>query len=257
MVIFVLSVSFVSAVPMSTSTMTFCKYNSGHTDYPFACNSGLIEGDTASCTPPTACTTDASHVGYIYCYALSNCYINGFTKTGPINTGIYIALCCQPESDSAFCARLGKTCGSVTATDNCGISRTVSSCGACFSGQKCSNGNCAACPAETCNNLDDNCNGVIDESLTTTSGCSQNGICAGSSKTCSAGSWSACSKTPVTETCNNLDDNCNGAVDEGLTTITGCSQIGYCSGAYKTCSAGSFGACSKVPQTETCNNLDD
>src|SRR6187431_1985167 len=27
---------------------------------------------------------------------------------------------CQPELDSAFCQRLGNTCGSVTAADNCG-----------------------------------------------------------------------------------------------------------------------------------------
>lgn len=43
---------------------------------------------------------------------------------------------CQPESDLAFCARLGKTCGSVTATDNCGASRTAE-CGTCGSFRTC------------------------------------------------------------------------------------------------------------------------
>jgi len=40
---------------------------------------------------------------------------------------------CVPETDDAFCLRLGKTCGSVTANDNCGTSRTIYSCGDCSS----------------------------------------------------------------------------------------------------------------------------
>ncbi len=38
---------------------------------------------------------------------------------------------CAPESDPAFCTRLGRTCGSVTATDNCGSVRTIDDCGTC------------------------------------------------------------------------------------------------------------------------------
>jgi hypothetical protein len=40
---------------------------------------------------------------------------------------------CLPEADGAFCARLGKNCGAVTAFDNCGATRTVASCGVCGS----------------------------------------------------------------------------------------------------------------------------
>lgn len=50
---------------------------------------------------------------------------------------------CTPESDSAFCTRLGKQCGSVTATDNCNSARTVSSCGACTAPQTCGGGGTA------------------------------------------------------------------------------------------------------------------
>ncbi len=39
---------------------------------------------------------------------------------------------CMSESDAAFCARLGKSCESVTANDNCGVSRTVNICGVCM-----------------------------------------------------------------------------------------------------------------------------
>lgn len=38
---------------------------------------------------------------------------------------------CTPESDEAFCARLAKSCGELTADDNCGVSRTANSCGGC------------------------------------------------------------------------------------------------------------------------------
>lgn len=36
--------------------------------------------------------------------------------------------CCIPESDQAFCARIGTSCGPLTAVDNCGQARTVARC---------------------------------------------------------------------------------------------------------------------------------
>lgn len=75
---------------------------------------------------------------------------------------------CTPETDAAFCARLGKTCGSVTANDNCGTSRTVTSCGACTAPATCGGGGtpnvCGSCTAETdtafCSRLGKNCGSV-------------------------------------------------------------------------------------------------
>jgi hypothetical protein len=46
------------------------------------------------------------------------------------------AACCLPETDEAFCARLGKNCNDVTAEDNCGIPRTAD-CGDCDPGWTC------------------------------------------------------------------------------------------------------------------------
>jgi hypothetical protein len=43
---------------------------------------------------------------------------------------------CLPESDAAFCARLGADCDLVTAGDNCGAQRSVD-CGACAAGESC------------------------------------------------------------------------------------------------------------------------
>ncbi|MCW5807284.1 MAG: hypothetical protein KIT31_33320, partial [Deltaproteobacteria bacterium] len=82
--------------------------------------------------------------------------------------------------------------------------------------------------AEKCNHIDDDCDGGIDEDFPTlgtqcTAGvgtCARFGTIA-----CDAAGAAACSATPGTpqaETCNFLDDNCNGFVDDGfLNPITG------------------------------------
>jgi len=60
-------------------------------------------------------------------------------------------LTCQPEPDYGLCARLGRECGSLTAADNCGQTRTVS-CGGCPQGEVCgvvSAGQCDVCPSES------------------------------------------------------------------------------------------------------------
>jgi hypothetical protein len=60
--------------------------------------------------------------------------------------------------------------------------------------------------------------------------------------------------SPVPETCNNLDDDCDAGIDEGLTTA--CSTA--CGPGVRTCVAGTFGACSApTPAAETCNDNDD
>jgi MYXO-CTERM domain-containing protein len=56
------------------------------------------------------------------------------------------------------------------------------------------------------------------------------GPCTPGTRTCvSAGTWSACSGAvgPTTETCNGIDDNCNGVVDEG---ILGQTFVNTCGG---------------------------
>lgn len=64
------------------------------------------------------------------------------TCTSPQSCGaVTTNVCgCVPESDTAFCARLGRTCNPATATDNCGASRTVATCGTCGGTGYCTNG---------------------------------------------------------------------------------------------------------------------
>ncbi|MBX3268922.1 MAG: putative metal-binding motif-containing protein [Sandaracinaceae bacterium] len=82
-------------------------------------------------------------------------------------------------------------------------------------------------PAETCNGLDDDCDGAIDNGFDCTppatrfctTSCGSTGLSA-----CDAAcAWGAC--VPPAEVCNGVDDNCDGAVDEG------CGSCAACAGA--------------------------
>jgi hypothetical protein len=97
---------------------------------------------------------NASRRGYQLGWAASNLFpgVNHTVKirvTGTKNpkaTATHVAIdaavisnaaTCVYEPDASFCARQGKTCGSVTAIDNCGAVRTVPFCGSCTAPQTC------------------------------------------------------------------------------------------------------------------------
>jgi Putative metal-binding motif len=114
---------------------------------------------------------------------------------------------------------------------------------------------------ETCNNLDDDCDGAVDEG-TGGAPCDTGvpGVCAPSTQVCSGGTLQ-CPQTifPGTETCNNLDDDCDGAVDEGTggsPCMTG--LLGVCAPGTNQCQSGSL-VCVQDNSggPEVCNGLDD
>lgn len=76
--------------------------------------------------------------------------------------------------------------------------------------------------AETCNNRDDDCDGRVDDGLsrscyTGPAGTSGRGLCRAGTQTCAAGAWGTCAgqTLPRAETCNRMDDDCDGVVDDG------------------------------------------
>ena len=118
---------------------------------------------------------------------------------------------------------------------------------------------------EACNSIDDNCTGGIDEGLTAYGlypDCDRDGYGVGAlpitscvpvagPAACPAGGWatvadqdcndaSAAVHPGAAETCNRVDDNCNGVVDEGVTTayFADCDRDGHGAGiATDLCSA--------------------
>jgi len=94
---------------------------------------------------------------------------------------------------------------------------------------------------ETCNDIDENCNGQIDENLHRQCGTTDIGVCEYGLETCLAGNWTSCNSTePDLEICDNLDNDCDGQIDENLTKICG---SGNCTGN-QTCFEGFWGNCS-------------
>jgi hypothetical protein len=127
--------------------------------------------------------------------------------------------------------------------------------------------------AETCNNSDDNCDGTPDNGVTQScysgsAGTNGVGACHGGTSTCAAGVFGSCvgEVTPTSEQCNGIDDNCNGAVDDGpgntvitqscYTGATGTDGHGTCTTGTKTCAFGAFGPCQGqvVPKADVCGD---
>ena len=119
--------------------------------------------------------------------------------------------------------------------------------------------------AETCNTIDDDCNGVVDDNATGTGvSCGLSNVfpCSHGSMQCQSGTMNCVGKSdPALETCNGVDDDCDGTIDNHLTDLTGtCGQsnTGACKYGAKVCVGGSIGCFGKVdPKVEICNALDD
>jgi poly(beta-D-mannuronate) lyase len=117
---------------------------------------------------------------------------NTYTEV-EIYGGLASADLCAAETDAAFCSRLGKRCGSVTAADNCGHSRSVASCGSCASPLSCGGAgtpNVCGCAPESdaafCSRLGKACGSVVGtdncgapRSVATCGGCAAPLVCGG------------------------------------------------------------------------------
>ena len=173
-------------------------------------------------------------------------------------------------SDPANCGICGRVCNLAHTTSTC--TAGVCTIGACAMGFVDADGVAAngceySCTpsssgVETCNRIDDDCDGMIDEDLTAGGSCgSSTGICMPGTLTCVGGAMTCTGGVSAgVESCNNMDDDCDGTVDDGNPGGGGsCGlSVGACMPGTEMCSGGTLACMGDVgPALETCNMVDD
>ncbi len=130
---------------------------------------------------------------------------------------------CAPRGGAACrCNGLGQLLGRAT---TCQLTNAL---GTCEGSRACGPDGLSACSvtaaaAETCNGLDDDCDGAVDEDLAAEpcpvepGRCGGLAVCRGGERVCVGGA-------PSAEVCNGLDDDCDGQVDEGFPDLDGDSS---------------------------------
>jgi|GEM_PF-422305 len=188
------------------------------------------------------------------------------------------------DNNPANCGQCGRVCTFPNATASCVTGNcTFNPATDCNPGFHDVNGNpldgceyaCVATGAEVCDGADNDCNGAVDDNPVDAGGAcnaapsgTATGVCTDTGTVvCSLGGL-VCTgaPAPAAETCDDEDDDCDNATDEGVTQscYTGPAMtegVGVCVGGLQTCTGGVFGgACvgEVTPAvTETCDNDDD
>ncbi len=235
------------------------------------CSNGVCASSCTAETNTQFCSRLAKNCGSVT--ANNNCGTSRTVNCGSCPTGQscsngVCASSCTAETNTQFCSRLAKNCGSVTANNNCGTSRTVN-CGSCASPQTCTNNVCS-CTAETnsafCSRLGKNCQFSGNDNCGTSRSvnCGTcpagqscfNGVCASS---CTAETNSAfCSR--LGKNCGTVSsyDNCGTSrtVNCGICPTGQTCQTGVCvSSCTNDCSSSGAKRCNGQ-YSQTCANFD-
>jgi hypothetical protein len=226
---------------------------------------GCMDWTGSRCVGTLVCSDDGNNVtckpkeGYYYQGQLKEICSNGKDDD------------CDGEIDESYDVDTGmKICVDEDEWCQTGDTRPCNNKGICAADpgtSQCTNGKWGACiggmnpGTEVCNNLDDDCDGIIDNI---------NGGLDEDETKCWCTAPGSERKTPKSiEECNDIDDDCDGRVDEGATgcclagqtRICGTSE-GECETGIQRCESGQWGACQGgiEPNPEgdiCCNEKDD
>jgi len=224
------------------------------------CISPTVDLGDGSCVPQTDkkfCTAQAATCGTVS--AVDNCGGHRAVNCGVCagNTtcgggGTPHQCSCAAETNFAFCGRQGAGCGSVTAADNCGASRTVD-CGTCGAPQVCTAGQCVCTPetdAQLCTANARACGSfTVKDKCGTTRTVATCGSCA-SGNSCSAGVCSCSTSESSYSFCYRLGASCGAVTGTDLCgNPKSVASCGTCS-SYQTCGgAGTANVCGCTPQS--------
>ncbi|MBT7393120.1 hypothetical protein HN827_09930, partial [archaeon] len=202
-----------------------CTGNTVRTTVMTTCEINCVDGKCISSTEPTCTDADLDS------YESSSC---GGEDCDDTNANIF-------PGQSDLCDDIDNDCDNAIDEDCICIENEIISCGETNLGeceygtQYCTNnawGDCTnyiGSENEICDGLDNNCDGTIDEGCDCTNGeiisCGDTnlGICTIGQQTCTNGVWSECQGliSPSEEFCDNIDNNCDGVIDDNCKCIDG------------------------------------
>jgi hypothetical protein len=210
----------------------------------------------------------------------TTCGTGACASTGATScvSGTVVDSCTEgtPAASDSTCNAVDDDCNGaadedfVTSATSCGTGACVGTgTRSCVSGavvDSCEAGTPAASDA-TCNDVDDDCNGAVDEDFVTSATSCGAGVCASTgTRSCVSGAVvDSCAAGPTTgadDDCDGLDDDCDGAADETFSPISITCGVGACgaSGLRVCASGGLVDVCTPGTPASgdaTCNGIDD
>ncbi len=256
--------------------------------------SNPAKADGSACSDGNACTqTDTCQAGAcsgsnpVVCSASDQCHEAGVCDTG---TGV----CSNPAKADGSSCNDGDACtsedscqsGSCTGTPYVSTACNTGNPGVCAAGTTSCSAGIVTCnqttqaSAETCDGLDNDCNGQVDNVAGIGTACSGPGVnttgvctaayaCTGAAGPGPNGLTCTQQTGPSAEICDNLDNDCNGTVDNNPTDVgEACASncpggllancVGQCQAGTTACQSGVEVCSGSVgPSAETCDGADN